>query len=674
VILLIFIFEPFRLETGPGEEASAQENSLAVMYFENMVDPEDTDRTAQMITALLITDLSESQYIRVVSRQRLYDILKLMGKEDSKIIDKTVASEVARRAGVRWILTGSILRNEPSIVLASDISDASTGDILAAQRITGDPGEDLFAVVDNLGAQVRKDLQLPEVAKRELDRPIADVTTHSVEAYRLYLEGIDYDNKSYHTEAERSFRQALKCDSTFAMAYYRLALLGWYQWSGQKERDLIENAMKYSDNVSWKEQRYIAGANAIMLEKYSQGISDLQKIIERYPDEKEALNWLAMLAWYLNRYEEAISLLTRVVHIDSMHVLSYEMLAEAYDASGDYEQALRAMNKAMSLAPDQPLTHVTKAELYSSQGEIDQAIGSYEASLRIDPEFSGALLGLGEIYLFKKQYARAESCYLKLCTHSEKYIRSWGRSNLALIPMYQGKFEEALAVLDDGIAGDRMEQSEGRHNAMKHLFRALIHVERGDLDLAAEQIEVSTENLRNAYLDDPIVRRDLYAYVLAKTGDTSGAEAVARRLKQQVDERDQVLMFVYWRALGLIALAMDNPVEAAGYLEKTLKGETASEFHVRLLLGRAYLESGRIGEAVEVLERALSRYDISRSLVPISAVKAYYLLGQAYELSGWNKKAIEQYEEFLEIWQNADPGIPEIEDARQRLAHLKKDT
>ena len=41
------------------------------------------------------------------------------------------------------------------------------------------------------------------------------------------------------------------------------------------------------------------------------------------------------------------------------------------------------------------------------------------------------------------------------------------------------------------------------------------------------------------------------------------------------------------------------------------------------------------------------------------------------EKSGWGKKAMEQYGEFLDIWKNADPGIEEIEDAQARLAALK---
>ena len=71
------------------------------------------------------------------------------------------------------------------------------------------------------------------------------------------------------------------------------------------------------------------------------------------------------------------------------------------------------------------------------------------------------------------------------------------------------------------------------------------------------------------------------------------------------------------------------------------------------------------------MEKVLSRYDESKAYFPIWAVRAHYLLGLAYEKSGWNKMAIEKYEEFLEIWKDADPGIPEVEDAKERLRKLR---
>ena len=71
------------------------------------------------------------------------------------------------------------------------------------------------------------------------------------------------------------------------------------------------------------------------------------------------------------------------------------------------------------------------------------------------------------------------------------------------------------------------------------------------------------------------------------------------------------------------------------------------------------------------MEKALSHYDPGRIRAYPWPIKAHYWLGVAYEKSGWNAKAIGQYEEFLDIWKDADPGIKEVDDARARLAQLK---
>jgi hypothetical protein len=46
-------------------------------------------------------------------------------------------------------------------------------------------------------------------------------------------------------------------------------------------------------------------------------------------------------------------------------------------------------------------------------------------------------------------------------------------------------------------------------------------------------------------------------------------------------------------------------------------------------------------------------------------------LTKLYEQTSWEGKATEQYEKFLSLWKDADPGIAEVEDARERMAGLK---
>src|SRR3990170_761094 len=54
--VLFLILQPFKVEIGTEQKAIAQENSLAIMYFENLVDREDKNRTGEIVTNLLITD------------------------------------------------------------------------------------------------------------------------------------------------------------------------------------------------------------------------------------------------------------------------------------------------------------------------------------------------------------------------------------------------------------------------------------------------------------------------------------------------------------------------------------------------------------------------------------------------------------------------------------------
>jgi len=665
IVLIFLILKPFKFEVAPEKGAVAKENSLAVMYFENMADPADKDRIAQMVTALLITGLSETpQYMEVVSSQRLYDILKILGKEDLKVIDKTVASEVAKKAQVRWILTGEVLQIKPSIVLISEISEAATGKILATQKVSGATGEDLFAVVDKLSSQIAKTLSLPEQAKKEIERPIAEVTTHSQQAYSYYLEGMDYGNKYYFAEAEQSFRKALEFDSTFGMAYYRLASFK----SGDERKRLTAQAVKYSDKASQKEKYYIKSWEAYVSGNYSESINELQKIVERYPEEKEAYFYLGFMHDGLREFEKEVYYLSKAIQIDPLYKDPYNFLAYAYDKIGDSDKSIWAINKYIELAPDEPNPYDSRGDLYAWNGKLDQAIESYQKASAIKPDFS--LMKLGDMYLLKGEYAKAESCYKELASSGQKDTRSWGRVYLALILIYQGKFNQALEVLDDGIAADRMEQVEGRSNAFKHGEKAIILEKKGNLDLALTETKVCVEDLKKTPTSSLYGWSSYYANLLAQSGRMAEAEELARVLKKDIETEDSTLMFIYWITLGYIEQAKGNAKNAASYYEKAEK-EGPPAIYVRVRLAEVYLQLGRLDEAVAVLERALSRYDDNRAIFPTMSVRAYYLLGMAYEKSGWNKKAIEKYEEFLDIWKDADPGIQEVEDAKERVKKLR---
>jgi len=475
----------------------------------------------------------------------------------------------------------------------------------------------------------------------------------------------------------------LEFDSTFAMAYYRLANLTW-------ENELIVKAVECSDKVSQKERRYIKSLEARISEDYTQAITELQKITERYPQEKEVFYQLGMCYREVGEYEEAIRQWNKAIEIDPLYKRAYGELAYFYDEIGDFDKSIWAINEYISIAPDEAAPYDLRGALYALHGKVDQAIESYKKACEIKPGFSVGKLG--HMYLFKREYAKAESCYQKLSSSAEKDTRSEGRTYLAYIPLYQGKLEGALGVLDDGIAADRMEKVEGWWNTDKYVLKATIYMEKKNLNLALKELEKCEEIWHRFFTDCGTYCLGYSAYyvqLLAENDDFEKAEEVALALKKdaeeyweeyskamkEVKEVGSVFMPWYWYALGCIEFSKGSFEASAKYLAKAAGGETnrGSTWYLRthFMLAWAYQESDRLGEAVSEFEKeVVSNYGYGRSFWAIWAVKAHYYLGLAYEKSGWNKKAIEKYEEFLEIWKDADPGIPEVEDAKERLEKL----
>ena len=84
----------------------------------------------------------------------------------------------------------------------------------------------------------------------------------------------------------------------------------------------------------------------------------------------------------------------------------------------------------------------------------------------------------------------------------------------------------------------------------------------------------------------------------------------------------------------------------------------------------AYHKSGNLDRAREEYEK-IARLTIGKIDYGDIYAKSYYMLGKINEQQGNKSKAIEHYEKFLNLWKDADRGIPEIIEAWIRLAELK---
>lgn len=200
----------------------------------------------------------------------------------------------------------------------------------------------------------------------------------------------------------------------------------------------------------------------------------------------------------------------------------------------------------------------------------------------------------------------------------------------------------------------QLAQSDAERSLGYHAM-GLIHLRRGELTKAAAAAAKEARALKKP---GPV------AFLLALgRGDFQAAAKIVEGLRLQAEigrGRRGFLRAHYWM-LGYLALKRGQPVEALANFQEALR-QKALVWDIDSLedcLANAYLELACFDAAISEYERIL-KFNPRHPL-------AHYHLGQAYERKGDTARARAAYEQFLQIWQDADADIPEVIEAKQRL-------
>ncbi|MCK5126261.1 MAG: tetratricopeptide repeat protein [candidate division Zixibacteria bacterium] len=666
IVLLVLILKPWKIEIHPDDTAIASENRLVIACFANLAEVDTANRMGEAVSNLLITDLAESHYLQVVSSQRVYDLLRSMGLPEECQIDPEISTEIAQRANAKWLLTGSIIQDEPEMVIVSQLIDVSTGNTVATQRVSSDSIESIFSLVDKLTIEVKQDLILPQAALDEPDRMVAEVTTNSPEAYAYFLDGVSNNNKLYKADAADAFRAALELDSTIAMAYYYLSEL-------DKSSENIDKAVQYIDNASQKGQHYIRSRAAGYKGEHEEAIAELEALIKRFPDEKQGYMLIGNYYFKQRKTERAIEYYKKTIEIDPLSKLTYNQMAYSYNQIGDFQRSLWAINKYIEIAPNEANPYDSRGEIYAKMGMLDESIDSYRTALQIKPTFYDSWQKLGIMYLFKGEYNKADSC-LSVAKNlgSESKIQSW--SNLLILACYSRpyKLNQAMKMIDDIIANQKADKSAKSWTHYYSLYKAVILREQGDINAAFELLNAEVNDTTNK---GTIFLNGYRIQFALESGRRQIAEEVLQKLESDKIIQKKGKSFLGY-AKGCLAFYDKNYDEAIQQFSQTMK-ITADEnrqdyFASGIMLGQTYILADEYDKAIQIYNEILRVYDADRALWSIWDVQAHYYLGLAYQNSNLDEMAIAQYEYFLEVWENAPDDHELITDARIRLSQLRK--
>ncbi len=226
-------------------------------------------------------------------------ILTAIGKSGSGPLDSDRARSMARRVGAGLYVTGSVYAVGGQLRIQAQLYDANKGTpgVALAQASVDGAGGEVFRLMDQLASRLI-------VATRggAVHRLIetAALTTTSLPALKEYLNAEAALRAGNKDTAIAGFRRALDADSTFALAYYRLAVAaGWHD-----RQDLAGwatgRALAMSDRLVERDRRLLGAYAAFRRGAVDSAESFYRGLLRDYPDDLEAQFQLADLLYQYN--------------------------------------------------------------------------------------------------------------------------------------------------------------------------------------------------------------------------------------------------------------------------------------------------------------------------------------------------------------------------------------
>ena len=650
--------------------------SLSIMYFENLTGDNNLDHWKKAISDLLITDLTQSKYIKVMSAESLFNTLSKMNMQEAKSYSSDVLKEIAAQGGVEHVLVGKIMKSADAFRIDTVLQKASTGEIIGSERVEGKGEESFFPMVDELTTKIKRSFKLSaEEIAGDIDKEVGRITTSTPEALKYYVDARKYHNKGDYNQSIQLMKKAVAIDPDFAMAYKGIASSYSNLSNDSEERKYLQKALDLIDRVSDREQYLIQGDFYWQIEEtYDKAIKAYTKLVKLYPDDEVANINLAILYRDLDEWDKSAERFEVLKMTGAKSIFIYMNLAIVYWYKGDYEKAGEVLERYLNNISDNVLINGLLAYNYLFQERYDRALVEVDKAISLDPTIYRNLYIKGDIYHIKGDLIQAEREYQKLIETGEKAAELEARDKLEALYLLQGKFDKSEDQLKKGIelAKELGEQSDKSKFQLK---LAYLYLKMRKLEEALEECSKAwTEAVET---EDMEAQRNVLHFkglTYLEMKSMSEAQRAADELKKLSGKGpNKKVIRDYHHLAGMTEFKKKNFAKAIKEFEKAMSlSSLQSSFSALFInsLALAYYEAGDLEKAREEYERIVG-LTYGRLYYGDIYAKSYYMLGKIYQEKGPNKKALEHYRTFIDLWRETEHDFPEIVDAKKQIAALQ---
>ena len=603
----------------------------------DFVDRSGDTTLAAAVTEALRVDLGQSPTVSLVQVRELTEAFGRMQREPPATMTVSDAREVATREGIKAIVSGEINSVGGSYLLSAQLLDATSGDVLLPLRETANDSTELIAALDRLSKRLRE--RVGESLKSIRDGPALErVTTASLPALRKYSQATRAVESGDAGRAVTLLQEAIALDTAFAAAYRSLSVqLSNYGIDRTLAATSMHKAYENRDRLTEKERLWTEGSYHMGRGETAEALDAYQTLLEMEPEDARLLNNIGVF-YNLNRQNErALEYFERSRDIvPTSFNAGFNIVVNNIEL-GRLAEA-RAENERFAVAvPDHPIYHLNRFFIAVAEFDYAAAEDAIDAWAAYGDQAGAALvtsshLGLAAI---RGRTAAAEQAL------EESRARATNGRQVR---------EYLIDVIGAGL----------------YEFGAHGSVERGmaRVEAALEAFPLNRlEPFDRPYLE--------LAAFYARGGHVDRARQMLANFEREVPEDFRILAGAdYQRALGFLALAEGRTDDAFDRFSRSDEGGCT----VCVLPGLAllYERLGNSDSLFAVLDRYVNTSDDDR--FPVDAIElpgAYVRLGELYEARGDTVNAIEHYNRFVSLWQDADAELqPQVEDVRRRIVRL----
>ncbi len=627
---------------------------------------DDLAPAARALTDMLATNLAQASGLNVVSSSRMYELAALGAADTARAL---VAA--ARSAGATDLVEGSVYRVAEGVRLDLRRSSLVTGEVLHAVSVTG---ADLFAAVDSGTARL-----LERLGRSAPSRPLADVTTSSLVAYRLYEEGLRALYAGQGPAAFRFFTAALEEDSTFAMAAYYAAQAGG--GSSPQYYARLAQAVRLSEHAGERERLLIQWAWADQQDDPSR-MALAETLVTRYASEPFAHLHHARAMTAAGRFAEAHAAFRRAIALDrdgragqvARRCVGCEARAElaAMLRGLDSLRAAERVARELVRIDRSHLSYHTLAEVLLAQGRLDGALEAIERAGELSPGYDVALnraiygLRAGTFDVANAELLRR----FRSANPQERADAGWW---LQFAWRAQGRLDDAMEVTRALRATD---STWGQRGAAPYIATAMAAVlfEQGRHRPAAALWDSIAVLRTPGLITSRYARHRAWFLTLAATahaaaGDTAGlaarADTVEMLGRQSAYIRDQRL---HHHVRGLLYQVRGRHEEAVEAFRAAVLMPTVGYGRNRQALARSLAALGRHDEGLAALRPLLAGpIDGSNTYLPLTEVREQ--MAGLFAAAGRADSAAAYAARVAEAWSAADP---QFEARRRRMEDLAR--